>query len=297
MRRIGRAWPVLVGVVGVAVIQALAAQERTIRVNVDVVPIDAQVTRAGQPVRGLRPSDFEVVDNGVVQRVESAEADGRLDLVLLLDVSASVRGAAMRALLGSADGLLGQLKAGERAALLTFNSAVRLRATLTDDVESVRRELKAVLPASSTSLNDAIFCGLAIAHREVRTLVIVFSDGIDTSSWLSGTQVIEAAGRTGAVVCPVTVGSRSTDASGLGHADFLGALADKTGGRLIRTESMSKVRSAFLAVLTDYRSRYLITYSPTGVRRDDGWHQLTVRVKSSLAEVRARQGYFAEGER
>ena len=42
-----------------------------IRVNVDAVPVDVLVTDGNRPVGGLRASDFELRDSGVLQRIES----------------------------------------------------------------------------------------------------------------------------------------------------------------------------------------------------------------------------------
>ena len=39
------------------------------------------------------------------------------------------------------------------------------------------------------------------------------------------------------------------------------------------------------------RARYLLTYTPRGVRQP-GWHELKVKLKSGSADVTARRGYF-----
>jgi VWFA-related protein len=82
-------------------------------------------------------------------------------------------------------------------------------------------------------------------------------------------------------------------ASGLAQrAEFLGDLADQTGGRLFKVESTRGLSAVFLEVLDEFRQRYLLSYSPSGVSQQ-GWHQLTVRVKGRDATVRARPGYMA----
>ena len=52
--------------------------------------------------------------------------------------------------------------------------------------------------------------------------------------------------------------------------------------------------NVFLQVLEEFRQRYVVSYSPSGVSRE-GWHQLVVRVKGRSATVRARPGYLAGG--
>jgi VWFA-related protein len=127
---------------------------------------------------------------------------------------------------------------------------------------------------------------MMLAESDVgRGLVIVFSDGRDTSSWLTPKSVLDVAKRCDAVVYGV--------ASGLAQrAEFLGDLADQTGGRLFKVESTRGLSAVFLEVLDEFRQRYLLSYSPGGVAQQ-GWHQLTVRVKGRNATVRARPGYMA----
>ena len=62
-----------------------------------------------------------------------------------------------------------------------------------------------------------------------RSLLIVFSDGVDTSSWLTADAVLETARRGDVVVYGVEVGER--------RASFPRDLSEATGGRLFAIES------------------------------------------------------------
>jgi hypothetical protein len=67
---------------------------------------------------------------------------------------------------------------------------------------------------------------------------------------------------------------------------------DATGGSLTEVESKDDIGAAFLQILDEFRQRYLISYTPRGVARD-GWHAVTVRVKSRGGlKVKARPGYW-----
>jgi VWFA-related protein len=113
----------------------------------------------------------------------------------------------------------------------------------------------------------------------------VFSDGLDTSSWLRQKVVLDVAKRSDAVVYAVSAGLAS-------RGEFLQDLTRQTGGRLFEIESTRSLSSVFLEVLDEFRQRYLVSYSPRGVSKG-GWHQLTVRIKGQSATVRARPGYLA----
>ena len=118
-----------------------------------------------------------------------------------------------------------------------------------------------------------------------RSLLIVFSDGVDTSSWLTADSVVETARRGDVVVYGVEVGER--------RASFSRDLAEVTGGRLFAIESTKDLSATFSKILEEFRNRYLISYSPQGVR-SGGWHRLDVRVRNRAASVKARPGYFAQ---
>ena len=71
---------------------------------------------------------------------------------------------------------------------------------------------------------------------------------------------------------------------------FLVDLTDATGGRLIEGAGGSRLSSAFVDALKAFRTRYQLTYTPSGVDQP-GYHAIDVRVKRPGATVRARPGY------
>jgi VWFA-related protein len=71
------------------------------------------------------------------------------------------------------------------------------------------------------------------------------------------------------------------------------ALADESGGRLIYVESEERLQTTFVQALSEFRQRYVLSYSPTNVSAD-GWHSLDVKVVRRRADVKARRGYAAD---
>ena len=72
---------------------------------------------------------------------------------------------------------------------------------------------------------------------------------------------------------------------------FLGDVVRPTVGRLFETASERDLRSRFLDVLEDVRSRYVLSYTPGGVDAA-GWHALEVQLKRVKGDVLARPGYW-----
>lgn len=262
------------------------AQGATFSSRVDAVRVDVLVTDNGQPILGLTPGDFEIIDNGVLQQVDLVSFDQiPLNVVLVFDMSDSVEGDRRDRLLAGAGALLGGLKAEDQAALITFSHILQLGAGLTTDVGAVRAALEVARGVGDTAAVDSTFAGMMVGESEVgRGLLIVFSDGVDTSSWLSSAAVLDIAKRSGVVAYAVSVRSPV-------GPEFLRDLTALTGGRLFEVERTQNLDSVFLGVLEEFRHRYLVSYTPRGVSRD-GWHQLDVRVKRR-ATVKARPGYLA----
>ena len=226
-------------------------------------------------------------DNGVPQTVELVSFDQvPLNVILALDMSDSVAGKRLEQLRTAGSGLLSALKPEDQAALVAFSHAVQLGAELTSDVASVQRALREAQSTGMTALVDGAYAGIMIGESDAgRALLIVFSDGVDTSSWLRADAVLDAAKRADVVVYGVSVVSRL-------KPQFLREMTALTGGRLFEIEKTASPASTFLGILEEFRHRYLISYTPAGVAKD-GWHKLDVRVKRRSATIKARPGYLA----
>jgi Uncharacterized protein encoded in toxicity protection region of plasmid R478, contains von Willebrand factor (vWF) domain len=259
---------------------------QTFSSRIEAVRVDVLVTANGQPVQGLAPGDFEVLDNGVRQTVDLASFEQiPLNVVLALDMSASLQGLRLGHLQAAGSTVLDGLKPGDRAALVAFSHIVSANQSLTEDLDRVRALLFQNRGEGLTSLIDAAHTGMLIGESDAgRSLLIVFSDGVDTSSWLDAESVLETARRGDVVVYGVEVGAR--------RASFPRDLTEITGGRLFSVESTGGLSAVFTKILEEFRNRYLISYSPEGVAAG-GWHRLDVRVRNRSVTVKARPGYFA----
>jgi VWFA-related protein len=255
--------------------------------KVEAVRVDVLVTDNGQPIRGLGPADFEILDNGVPQTVELVSFDQvPLNVVLALDMSDSVAGERLEQLRGAGGGLLAALKKDDQAALISFSHAVQLGSALTADVASVRAALDSARGRGMTALVDGTYAGLMVGESDAgRGLLIVFSDGVDTSSWLRADLVLDTAKRADVVIYGVSVVSRL-------KPEFLRDITSLTGGRLFEIEKTMNLAPTFLGILDEFRHRYLVSYTPKDVVKE-GWHKLDVRVKNRRATIKARPGYLA----
>lgn len=264
----------------------LAAQGPVFSSQVEAVRVDVLATENRATVRGLTPGDFELLDNGVPQQIDLVSfEDLPLNVILALDMSASLDGERLDHLRNAGKALLSGLRSTDQAALVTFSHVIVENAALTTDFARVRAALDAAQASGRTSLVDATYTGMMIGESDVgRSLLIVFSDGVDTTSWLSPESVLETARRSDVVVYGVEAGKRK--------ASFLQGVSAATGGRLIEIESTEDLAATFAGILDEFRQRYVVSYSPRGVA-SGGWHRLDVRIKGRNVTVKSRPGYLS----
>jgi Ca-activated chloride channel family protein len=319
-------------VLTVSVVPGAAAQEvPTFTTGVEAVYVDVWVGQGEAPLRGLRASDFEVTDDGVPQAVELVDTSRvPLHAVLVFDTSASVAGRPLEALKSAARGFLEGLTPADRATLVTFSHVRRLQGPVAGEPGAVAAALSSVSASGATALYDAVYTGLKLTDpRWGRPVVMVFSDGADRVSWLSGEAVEAAARESEATVYVVDSGwgetLHVTSRTEVGRLDndmagprpqitrpsgsgvnsvlrapvlqthetpvFLRHVAEETGGTVFTAGSAEGLGESFLAVLARVKSRYLLRYQPAGVKAA-GWHKLDVRLEGRKGDVRARRGYF-----
>jgi VWFA-related protein len=224
-----------------------------------------------------------------------------------LDVSGSVAGERLRQLRTAALSIIGKLRSDDRASLNAFSHRLTRLMPLTGDRRRLLDAVGQLTAGGGTSLRDAAFA--AIALREPgpgRTLVVLFSDGVDTTSFLSEADVLGAARRSDAIIYPVAVrtdlpqGPRwdaRIAAINAQQADrdttFLRELAGATGGRVVVAEGDRDIGAAFGRVLDEFNSRYVLSYTPAGVAAP-GWHRIELKLKRKKGTITARRGYFED---
>jgi VWFA-related protein len=315
----------LLGVVWL--MQAGTAQGPTFRSRTDLVTVDVAVTRGGATVTGLQIADFELTDNGVAQRVELLDtATLPLDVTIVLDTSGSMQ-RAVEDLRHDTRAIAAMLHAGDRVRLMTF--AENVRETMAFQAPGGDLPLQELAAAGSTSLFDAVAAAM-IRNRdgasggERRHLLIVLTDGVDTSSVLGLQPLADISRRTDAVVY-AAVSAPSTPispppipppisphsplpppperqfqrrvwtpppAAALRDTGPLRAAVDNTGGVWDGMRSIARAPEGVERALEWFRAAYVLRYRATGVT-PGGWHELNVRIKSGEGyDVRARRGYF-----
>jgi VWFA-related protein len=275
----------------------------TFRTRAAGVSIDVLVTDDERPVPGLTSKEFELTDSGVAQAIDvTTLSDLPVDVIIVLDISTSLREDGLKHLIRATDTLLAGLRPRDRAALVTFSQVVVVRAGLTPQHAYVRAIVRDLKIEGMTSAIDAVFAGTTLQTRDRASLLLVFSDGVDTASWLRPDQVLATVRRSAVVPYAVVLDDEVTDTgehrAPLGTSSsepfdattsFLRDLVVTGGGVFMPAGDRRALERRFAEALDSFRQRYVITYVPRGVE-GAGWHPVTIKVKGGH-RVRARPGY------
>jgi len=282
---------------------ALLSQETVIRVEVRLVRILATVRNtAGQLVGSLEKGDFQVLDNGVPQELAIFEhhTEQPLSIALLVDTSAST-GIELRYELESVNRFLKALfregNPQDALALFIFNYDVNLLAGFTRRLDRLERELKKLKNEGGTSLYDAIYLASGnLESRDGRHVIVVVTDGGDTTSARTYHQALQAAQMADAVLYPILVVPITNDPGrNVGGENALTSLAAGTGGRVFAPSVGEALDTAFTDILRELRTQYLLAYYPRNVPpAKDRFHRLTVKVRRPDLQVLARSGYYGD---
>jgi hypothetical protein len=222
----------------------------------------------------------------------------------VIDSSASITATLADAIGRAVNRIRDQLRKDDRVSLMTFNQLIHERLALAPAASAGKVELGRRV--GGTALNDALAVALTTPPAiERRSMIIVFTDGYDTMSFLDESRVLDIAGRSGSVLFIV---AKAANPAAIPKV-FFDALASATGGLVqlvppfvidqtvapgqnqIRSSS-SLLDDAFLKALDDFRSAYVVRYTLSGVPRA-GWHDVSVRVTKDgkKYDVRTRKGY------
>ena len=74
---------------------------------------------------------------------------------------------------------------------------------------------------------------------------------------------------------------------------YLRALAEKSGGRLLRADTLKSLPDAFAKIAAELRTQYLLGYYPLNKERDERYRHIKVTTTRKQVVIRARPGYLA----
>jgi len=281
--------------------QASPADDSTIKVDVKLVNVFVTVTdEHGAPVSALTKDNFQLFEDGRLQKVSVFDRESELPLSIVLDIDTSLSTHKDLPLeLTSARRFVHAiLRPVDALSLYEFSEIVDQVVPFTADLRTIDRGLDRLHPGAATALYDAIFLGAqALEERQGRKVMVVITDGGDTFSKTDYQEALRAAQISEAIVYSIIVvpieASAGRDTGGE-HA--LIQLSEDTGGKYFYATFISQLDHAFKSISDELRTQYLLAYYPSQRLADSDFRRIEVKLTgvagSSEYNSRHRTGYY-----
>ncbi|HEX8186588.1 MAG TPA: VWA domain-containing protein [Blastocatellia bacterium] len=276
-----------------------------IKLSADLVTVITSVTdAAGNQINDLTQSDFEIFEDNAPQDVAGFYREGQipLRLIFLFDTSSSIRHRFDFEQRAAAQFFRQVMRPGDQGAILSVSTDTKLEAQFTSDIDKLVNTLANLKPEGATSLYGAMIeAAKYIRPAEGRHVMVVLSDGTDTSSSATLAQALTEVQKSDAVIYAVhsTGIAPSANVQDLAGEFVLKAMCEDTGGRAffppIYQEQKKEARDLdeiYRRVAAEVRAQFVLTYYSKSGGRANTFKSIRVAVKRPGLQVRARRGYY-----
>lgn len=267
-------WPLFqwkwIAVIASSAVTLRAQNVPTFRTGVFLVHVDTEVLGANnRPLTGLTKDDFQVFDGGQEQSIIAfSEGEQPLDLILLFDVSGSMRRQIKKVAAAAHEGLE-ELRPGDRVSVMVFSTEARVVAPFSGDLGEAEEAIHRVLSlhfGGGTRIQDAVYDAanrfIQLAnHDRMRRAVLVVTDNLGIPARRKSA-VIECLWEADALLSGLVVTNRTALKGllaplGATRPGGIEDLVEKTGGDFIRSDDLN---TAFPEAMHRIRSRYTLYY-------------------------------------
>jgi VWFA-related protein len=290
--------------------------EDVVRVDTNLVSIPVAVMdRGGKYITDLRREDFRIYENGVEQQVAFfAPVEQPFTVVLLIDTSPSTR-FRLKDIQDAAIAFIDQLRPEDRAVGVTFNSELHVLNRMMRDREGLRKAIRNISTAPGTYLYATVDVILNRLFRRIpgRKALVLFTDGVDNlfiptpdaqrrATFKSNLRDAE---ESGVLVFPVQYNTledmrvmyQENYPEGLRQdyevaSKYLLGLAEKTGGRHYKADSLEALKQSFASIADELRRQYSLGYYPKETQKRAGQERkIKVKVNRANVVVKAKESY------
>jgi Ca-activated chloride channel family protein len=279
--------------------------DKPVRLSADLVTVITSVTdAAGNQINDLSQADFEIYEDNIQQDIAGVYREGQtpLRLIFLFDTSSSIRHRFDFEQRAAAQFFRQVMRPGDQAAIMSVSSDPRLELQFTPDVDKLVSTLASLKAEGATALYNALIeAARYIRPSEGRHVMVVLSDGTDTSSASTLAQALTEVQRSDAMIYGVhsTGIAPSANVQDLAGEFALKAMCEDTGGRAffppIYEEQKKESRDLdeiYRRVAAEVRAQFVLTYYSKNGGRANAFKSIRVAVKRPGLQVRARRGYY-----
>ena len=272
------------------------APSPTISVNVKLVSVFASVADAdGAPYAGLQREDFRIYEDGIEQKLAVFERESGLPLsiVMALDTSMSTRKDLPLEIASARKFARALLRPVDSVSLYQFSTYVSQALPFTNDPRRLDEALNHLRTGAATALYDAIYLGAqSLEHRQGRKVIVLITDGGDTSSKTDYQEAVRAAQISEAIIYSIIMVPIEADAGrDTGGEHALIQLSRDTGGKFYYATSLAQLDEAFRQISDELRTQYLLAYYPIG-RPGNEFRRIRVELTGQATQRVQRELYI-----
>lgn len=267
------------------------------KVDVNLTVIYATVTNPnGWVDRTLTRDDFELKENGQKQEITFFTRESELPLRVALLVDSSLSTA--RDLKFEAEAanrfFSSVLRPQDAASVFDFSYYVHQLTNYTNDVSTLSRAVKNIVPETATSLYDAIYLASdSLRSLKQKKVMVIVSDGADTTSQISYADALKAANQAQAIIYSIVITPVKSDAGrALGGEHALMTLSEETGGMAFFPNSVGELDGVYSKISEELRTQYTLGFYSTVRAPSNELRQISLATRNSRLIVRTRRGYF-----
>jgi VWFA-related protein len=292
--------------------------DEVLKIDTDLVLVEASVTDAeGKPVRGLRPEDFKLYEDGEERAVAFLQVERRagterpVAVVFAVDVSGSMTAEEMSRLQSAILAFSEKLSNRPASfALMSFGMNAHVLQSFTSDPRKLERAAERLgreANGLSTHTYDAIDDAVRLLQRNaprtrerrlMKKAVVVVTDGFPVGDTVAPSTVIERANQAEVSVYTVTLPSYSRlfapaekEREPLPTPLDVSGMTEKTGGTNVYANSKD-YEPLFKALAEEVTSTYVLAFYPPEEKRRDGLpHTIRVEAPRGLNVRQNRTGY------
>ena len=246
----------------------------------------------------LTAADLEVVENGVVQKLELfQEAVEPVSIVLALDASGSMKKKEAD-VVSSAREFITALQPQDKLAVVLFADHPLFAHDLTANRPTALAALDLYRANGGTALYDTMSEALLHLKRaQGRRVVVVMTDGRDENNPGTGPGSVRKLDDVAALIQQTGAAMFSI---GLGvnvDQEPLKKIAEWSGGRAFFPADVSELPAQYRRIVDDLRRRYVVGYTSSHIQHDGAWREVEIRIKRlPNATVRSIGGYTAPAQ-
>ena len=309
-------------------VHAQTEPDQVIKVDTNLVSVFfTAVDRDNRFIKSFERADVTVYEDGVKQEILAfqRDTDRPLSLALLVDISGSEKLKLVEEKAAARNFVDAVITSdSDQIAIISFAADPFLEQSLTSRIEDARQAIErieavkgvrgyqgrgTILPADAKpatgflSYTSAVWDALWITSRHLlsplpvstRRVIVIVTDGEDTSSRASLEEAIDIALQTDTVVYVIGVGD--TSIAGGVNKGALGKLASRTGGRFFSPRKDEDLTGAFEQIATELRSQYLLTYAPRNMNSEQAYRQVRIEIDDAQSRryrprLFYRPGYY-----